>query len=166
MVISMIVAVAQNNVIGKDNSLIWRLSDDLKFFKKITTGHSIIMGRKTYESIGKPLPNRNNIVITRSTDLQIEGCYVVNSIPEALALASTLDGCDESFIIGGEKIYKQAMPYIQRAYVTYVLAYPDGDAFFDQNVFRHWKKVDSIAFQRDEKNQFDFEIATLQKTIG
>src|SRR5580700_6461417 len=105
MIVSIVVAISENHVIGKDNKLLWYLPNDLKHFKDITTGHTVIMGRKTYESVGKPLPKRRNIIITRQ-DIKIEGCEVVNSIEAALKLAI---GEEEVFIVGGAEIYKQAM---------------------------------------------------------
>src|SRR5437879_4536686 len=103
--IALVVAMAENRVIGKDNKLIWHLPADLKYFKQLTSGHPIIMGRKTYESIGKPLPNRTNIVITRQADFKAEGCMVANSLGDALMLAQQLDA--DVFVIGGAEIYKQ-----------------------------------------------------------
>src|ERR1700733_13723120 len=106
MIVSDVVAISENHVIGKDNKLLWYLPNDLKHFKEITSGHTIIMGRKTYESVGKPLPKRRNIIITRQ-DITIEGCEVVNSIEAALALCKDEP---EGFIVGGAQIYKLAMP--------------------------------------------------------
>lgn len=134
--ISIIVAHSKNMAIGKDNSLIWHLSDDLKRFKKLTTGHPIIMGRKTYQSIDRPLPNRTNIVITRDMNLEIPGCIVVHSAIEAIEKAKEFDQ-GEIFIIGGAEIYKETLPLTDRLYVTKVDMHVDGDAFFPEysNVF-------------------------------
>ncbi len=161
MNISLIIAIAQNNVIGKDNSLIWRLSEDLKNFKKLTSGHSIIMGRKTYDSIGRPLPKRNNIVITRNETLKIEGCEVVNSLEQAFELASRLEGSEEIFVIGGANIYEQAMRYVDKVYLTKVYAEPKGDAFFDLAQFDEWEVLEKQSFGKNEVNEFDFDILTL-----
>ena len=124
----MVVAIAKNNAIGKDNQLLWHLPKDLKHFKEITSGHTIIMGRKTYESVGKPLPNRRNIIITRQ-NITIEGCEVVNSIEDALKLCA---GEDEVFIVGGAEIYKQAMALTDRIYLTIVHHEFEGDTYFPE----------------------------------
>src|ERR1700749_3703820 len=116
MIVSIVVAISQNHVIGKDNKLLWYLPNDLKHFKDITTGHTVIMGRKTYESVGKPLPNRRNIIITRQ-NITIEGCEVVSSIEEAIKLCQTEQ---EVFIVGGAEIYKQSLPLVNRIYLTIV----------------------------------------------
>jgi dihydrofolate reductase len=163
MNLSLIIAVAENNVIGKDNTLIWRLSEDLKNFKKLTTGHSIIMGRKTYDSIGRPLPNRHNIIITRNKRLKVEGCHVVYSLEKAFELAADLDGSDEIFVIGGANIYEQAWSEVDKVYLTKVNATPEGDAFFDLAHFDDWEVKEKRPFGKDEKNEFDFEILTLEK---
>lgn len=161
MSISLIIAVAKNNVIGKDNQLIWRLSDDLKNFKSLTSNHSIIMGRKTFDSIGRPLPKRHNIVITRTKELFFEGCLMAYGLQEAIEIAQQLDGNEEIFIIGGANIYAQAMPLVDKIYLTLVDAEPEGDAFFDLKHFEHFEKIDSASFKKDEKNEYNFEIATL-----
>ncbi len=161
--ISLIIAIAENNAIGKDNALIWRLSDDLKRFKQITGGHSIIMGRKTFDSIGRPLPKRSNIVVSRSKDFEIDGCLVVNSLESAFELAGTLPGNDEIFVIGGATIYLQALPFVNKVYLTRVKASPDADAFFDLSHFEDWEVIDREVFLKDDKNEFDFEILTLTR---
>jgi dihydrofolate reductase len=161
MSISLIIAIANNNVIGKDNQLIWRLSDDLKNFKRITSGHSILMGRKTFDSIGRPLPKRHNIVITRSKELFYEGCLMAYGLNEALEIAEQLDGNEEIFIIGGANIYLQALPLVSKVYLTRVDTEPEGDAFFDLGLFNSFEKTESTFYKKDENNEFDFEIATL-----
>lgn len=163
MDISIIVAVAENGVIGKDNQLLWRLSEDLKLFKKRTTGHAIIMGRKTFDSIGKPLPNRLNIVISRSKDLEIEGCTVVNSLEKAIEVASQQTDKNEVFIIGGEKIYTLAEKLATKLYLTNVNASLEGDAFFDLKPYENWTLVSSVSYQKDEKNEYDFEVLEMVK---
>ncbi|SOE20855.1 dihydrofolate reductase [Spirosomataceae bacterium TFI 002] len=165
MSISLIIAVAKNNVIGKDNQLIWRLSEDLKNFKRLTSGHSIVMGRKTYDSIGRPLPNRHNIVITRSKELFYDGCLMAYGLQEAIDIAKQLDGNEEIFIIGGANIYTQALPMVSKVYLTLVDAEPEGDAFFDLRLFDNFQKIESTFFKKDEKNEFDFEIATLVRKV-
>ncbi|MFT5884769.1 MAG: dihydrofolate reductase [Arcticibacterium sp.] len=162
--ISLIIAVAKNNVIGKDNTLIWRLSEDLKNFKRLTSGHSIIMGRKTYDSIGRPLPKRHNIIVTRNKRLKVLGCHVVYSLEKAYELAQELDGNDEIFVIGGANIYEQALPMVSKVYLTKVDAEPDGDAFFDLAHFEDWKIKESKSYEKDEKNEYDFEILTLERS--
>lgn len=163
MDISVLVAVAQNGVIGKDNQLLWKLSDDLKLFKKRTLGHVVIMGRKTFDSIGKPLPGRTNLVISRNPHLSIEGAVVISSLEEALRQAETLTDKDEIFIIGGQKIYDLAAPFATRLYLTHVNAAPEGDAFFDLSPYKNWKTADSVHFERSGKNEYDFEIITLNR---
>lgn len=164
MNLSLIIAIAKNNVIGKDNALIWRLSDDLKNFKRLTSGHSIIMGRKTYDSIGRPLPNRHNIIVTRNKRLKVEGCHVVYSLGKAYELALKLDGNEEVFVIGGANIYEQALSDVSKVYLTKVDAEPEGDAFFDLSIFNSWKIAEVETFEKGDKNQYDFEIFTLTKS--
>ncbi len=125
---NIIVAVAENNVIGCHNKLIWHISEDLKRFKRLTTGHPIIMGRKTYDSIGRALPNRLNVVISRNADLKIEGCEVVGSLDEALKLTEGQD----PFVIGGGEIYRQALPLATKLYLTKVYQSPEGDTHFPE----------------------------------
>lgn len=163
MDISVLVAVAENGVIGKDNQLLWKLSDDLKLFKKRTLGHAVIMGRKTYDSIGRPLPGRTNIIISRNPELHIEGATVASSLEEALRQAETATPQDEIFIIGGQKIYELAAPYATRLYLTRVHAAPQGDAFFDLTPYNNWETGDSVHFERSAKNEYDFEIVTLNR---
>ena len=163
MNLSLIIAVAKNNVIGKDNMLIWRLSEDLKNFKRLTTGHSIIMGRKTYDSIGRPLPNRHNIIVTRNNRLKIDGCHVVYSLEKAFELAAELEGSDEIFVIGGANIYDQAWSEVDKVYLTKIDAQPEGDAFFNLAHFEDWEVIEERSFGKDEKNEYDFDILTLEK---
>lgn len=156
--VSIIVAVAQNGAIGKNNELIWRLSDDLKLFKTRTVGNTVIMGRKTYDSIGRPLPNRTNIVISRSK-IKIEGISVVNSLKEALDEAENLNPGKEIFIIGGEQIYKLATPLANKLYLTQVKAEVEGDVFFELKPFKAWQKVSELVFEKSDKNQYDFSVS-------
>jgi dihydrofolate reductase len=158
--ISLVVAVSENNAIGKDNQLLWHLPADLKHFKNITTGHVIIMGRKTFDSIGKPLPNRRNIVITRQQELQLEGAEVVNSLEDAIQLA---ENEKEIFVIGGAQIYEQAMAICHRIYLTRVHQYFDGDAFFPAIDEQIWKEVAKEDHLPDEKNKFAYTFATLER---
>lgn len=163
MIISIIVAKAKNNVIGKDNQLIWRLSSDLKHFKRQTTGHHLIMGRKTYESMGKPLPNRTSIVITRNPDYQIpEGHHVVNGLEEALELAKSKN-LEKVFIAGGAEIYDLAIPYSDEMIITEVDCSPSGDAFFPKVDWSEWKKVEEDFHPKDEKNEYNCTFLTYQR---
>lgn len=137
--LSLIAAVARNGVIGRDNALPWRLPEDLRHFKAVTLGHPIVMGRKTWESLGRPLPGRQNIVVTRRTDYDIPtGCTVVNSLAEALDAAA---GTDEVFLIGGADLYAQGLPLADRLYLTEIDADFDGDAWFPDFPRDEWREV-------------------------
>ena len=166
MKVSLIVAVAENGVIGKDNDLIWDLPKDMRFFKETTLGHYVIMGRKNYESIPerfRPLPNRTNVVITRQSDYQAEGCVVVNSLENALELAQH-NGDDEPFIIGGGQIYKLALErnLVDKIYLTKVHYSFEGDTFFPE-LSAEWKEIDRIDHQADEKNNYNFSFIIYTK---
>ena len=158
MLVSAIVAVSRNNVIGRDGHLPWHLSADLKRFKAITTGHSIILGRKNYDDIGRPLPNRTNYVLSRNTAFEAPGCTVCRSLGEALEKASAA-GETECFIIGGAAVYREAMPLVNKLYLTRVLADVEGDVLFPE-WGNGWRKVSEEAFPADEKNDFEtlFEV--------
>lgn len=172
--ISTIVAVAKNGVIGKEGGMPWHLPAELARFKEVTMGHPIIMGRKTHESIGRALPGRTNIVITRNKDFKAEGCEVARSLDEAIEKANQTEGGSaaqtskkfrrpkEIFIIGGEQIYKQAMPLLDRIYLTRVDAEVDGDKFFNYDP-SEWKQISSEKHPADEKNQYDFEFTVLER---
>jgi dihydrofolate reductase len=148
--ISLLVAVSENQVIGVNNQLPWHLPNDLKYFKKLTTGHTIIMGRKTFDSIGKPLPNRTNVVITRNKQFHVEGIICKHSITEAL---EDNNSADEVFIIGGDTIYKQSLAYCDRVYLTRVhTIIANGDAFFPELKLDEWKLTSSEEGILDEKN--------------
>jgi len=162
MKISIIVAVADNGVIGSDNKLIWHLSDDLKNFKKITSGHFIIMGRRTYESIGRPLPNRTNIILSRIKGYKAEDCIVFQSLNEALSFAEE-SGEEEVFIIGGEAVYNAAYEISNKLYLTQVHASPKGDAFFKQIRIDQWNLISKIYIQKNERNDYDYEILELER---
>jgi dihydrofolate reductase len=157
--LSLIVAMSQNNVIGDKNKLLWNLKEDLRRFKEITTGHPIIMGRKTYESIGKPLPNRKNIIITRS-DINIDGCIVVHSIEEAINM---FPNDEEIFIIGGAEIYKQTIGKVDKMYLTVILEDYEGDAFFPYINFNMWNIEDIESFDRGEDFNKPYIFMTLNK---
>jgi dihydrofolate reductase len=160
MQISLIVAVAQNGVIGHENQLIWHLPDDLKQFKRLTTGHPIIMGRKTFESIGKPLPNRTSIVITRSKSWSFEGVIVVNSVAEALETARQTD-TNEAFVIGGAEIYRLTLPFANKIYLTEVKADFGGDAHFVIPHLEDWQEISRVAHAVDEKHAVAFDFVEL-----
>lgn len=151
--ISIIAAVAQNGVIGGGNAMLWHIREDFKRFKAITTGHPVIMGRKTYESLGRPLPNRTNIVITRNAALEIEGCKVVGSLDEALSLCS---GEEEIFIIGGGEIYRQAMGVADKLYITLVHNSYEGDTRFPE-IGSEWEEIFRERHERGETFEYPFE---------
>ncbi|WDF54120.1 dihydrofolate reductase [Mucilaginibacter sp. KACC 22063] len=159
MIVSAIVAVSTNNAIGKNNQLLWHLPADLKHFKQITTGHTVIMGRKTFDSVGKPLPNRRNIIVTRQT-IQIEGCEVVSSVEAALALCASED---EVFIVGGAEIYRLAMPLTNRIYLTRVHKDFEADTFFPEIDENDWKITSQEDFDADEKNNIPYSYITLDR---
>lgn len=143
--VSMIAAMGLNRVIGRDNQLPWHLPEDLKYFRSMTWGKPIVMGRKTFESLGRPLPGRTNIVVTAQPDLDLVGAKVVGSLEEALSAASNqaeLDGVDEIMIIGGAKLYEQMLGQTDRIYLTLVEAEPDGDAWFPALPDGQWKLVE------------------------
>jgi len=162
MLVSAIVAAARNRVIGKDNQIPWYLSSDLKYFKRTTLGHHVIMGRKSFESIGRPLPKRTNVIITRDPYYAVSGCLVARSIPEALQMALD-NGESEAFIIGGGQIYQQSLPYLQRIYLTEVEAEPEGDVFFPALDPEEWKLASSEAHPADEKNDHPFTFKVLER---
>ena len=152
--LSLIVAFANNDVIGRDNKLIWSLPSDLKFFKEKTTGHHIIMGRKCFESIGRPLPNRTSVIITRDKAYKAEGCIVVNSLEEALEVAKH---DNEPFIIGGGEIYKLALPLVNKIYITRLFEDFDGDTFFPQIETQLFtSKITISSVNNEEKYNYAF----------
>lgn len=158
--ISVIAAVAENGVIGDKNSLIWHIGEDLKHFKKVTSGHPVVMGRKTFESLGRALPNRTNVVITRQKGIEIDGCRVVNSLYEALSLFPKEE---EVFIIGGAEIYAQALPMADRFYLTRVHKAYEGDTSFPKWDSSEWELIDSQEFECGEKFPHPFTISLYEK---
>ena len=160
MKISMIVAMADNGVIGKDNKLPWYLPGDLRWFKENTLGKPIIMGRKTFDSIGKPLPGRTNIVISRSTDLTLpEGVRLVPTLDEALAIAEgqcLIDGVDETMIVGGQQIYSLCMTKADNVYLTRVHADVEGDAWFKGFDEKEWQLIRKETHQAVDPNPYDY----------
>lgn len=157
MTLSFIVAASDNNAIGVKNELPWRLPEDLKFFKRTTLGKPVIMGRKTYESLGKPLPGRLNIVLSQTGNIELpEGVLLFDSLAEAIERVEDED-VEEAFIIGGGKIFDLSMPYVDRMYITRVHATIDNaDAFFPKIDHSHWKMVWEEKHTKDEKHQYDY----------
>ncbi len=160
--LTMIVAAGENNEIGKDNDLIWHLSDDLKRFKSLTSGHHIIMGRKTFESFPKPLPNRTHIVITRQSNYKApDGVIIVNSIEDAINIAKK---DTQPFIIGGGEIYKQAMPYASKIEITRVHAtFPEADTFFPKIDTSIFKETSNVFHKKDDNHQYEFSFLTFER---
>jgi dihydrofolate reductase len=155
MSISLVVAAATNNVIGKDGKLLWHLPNDLKFFKNTTWGMVVIMGRKTFEEVNKPLPGRVNIVITSNAAWQAEGTITATSLPDALEKAAAAN-CKEIFIIGGGEIYRQSMDMADTIYITRVHATLDGDTFFPEIDEAKWQLVSNEDFTADEKHAYPY----------
>lgn len=157
--LSIIVAVAKNNVIGKDNKLIWHLPEDLKRFKKITTGHTIIMGRKTFESLGRVLPNRKHVVLSKNTQriTEDENVETVNNIS---LLKEYINSEEEYFVIGGALIYELLMPYVSKIYITKINEEFAGDVFFPQINEEEWYIIEKQKGLTNEKNPFDYEYIT------
>ncbi|GAA0871345.1 dihydrofolate reductase [Gangjinia marincola] len=158
--ITMIAAAAENDALGKENDLVWHLPDDFKRFKQITSGHFIIMGRKTFESFPKPLPNRTHIVITRQKDYQPEGCIVVHHLEDAFKLAE-----DESevFVIGGGEIYDQAMPYADKIELTRVHGTFEADTFFPKIDDKNWEVIREQHHHKDDRHDYAFTYLTYRK---
>lgn len=163
MKISIVVAVAENGVIGAKNRLPWHLPADLARFKKITTGHHIIMGRKTHESIGKVLPGRVNIIITRNPNYKSKGAIIVNSLEKALSKAEK-SGEEEAFIIGGVQIFEEALPLADRIYMTKIKAKFPGDTYFPEFQKSEWKVVLRKTFGPDGKNAYPYEFLILERS--
>ena len=157
--LSLIVAVSENNVIGKDNKIIWHIPEDLKRFKELTTGHTIIMGRKTFESLGKILPDRKHIVLTRDTDYKVndENVEIVNDIEN---LNDYLNPQEENFVIGGAIIYRQLMPKVEKMYVTRIHEKFEGDAYFPIINEEEWKITEETQGIQDEANPYNYEFIT------
>ena len=160
--LSIIVAKAKNNIIGKDNKLLWHLPDDLKRFKELTIGHNIIMGRKTFESLGGILPNRKHIVFTQNPDFKIndENVQVVHSM---LEIQEYIENDEENFVIGGAMIYNLLMPYVTKMYVTEIEKDFQGDAFFPRIDTQVWKEVSRENGMKDENNDYDYDYVVYER---
>lgn len=160
MRIAIIVAMAENRVIGRNNQLPWRIPADLGHFKMLTMGKPIIMGRRTHESIGRPLPGRDNIVITADRDYQADGCQVVHSIDQALEVAGD---CAEAMIIGGANLYRQTLEDADRLYLTLVKAEPQGDTWFPLIEAQQWREIERETHNADESNEYDYDFVVLDR---
>ncbi|HRC32734.1 MAG TPA: dihydrofolate reductase [Bacteroidia bacterium] len=159
--ISLVVAVSKNLAIGKNNALLWKLSDDLKLFKKITSNATVIMGRKTFDSIGKPLPNRRNIIISRNQDFEASGCEVFDTLAHALEACHT---DKEVFVVGGAQIYNVALPLAHKIYITKVDAtFDDADTFFPAFNMNNWNIITEQKYSANEKNEYDFTFYELER---
>ncbi len=162
MRISAIVAVARNGVIGRDNQIPWYLPADLKFFKRTTLHHHVIMGRRSFLSIGRPLPKRTNIVVTRDPFFVASGVLIAHSVEEALLLARQAEE-KEAFIIGGSQIYAASMPYWHRLYLTEVDTEPEGDTFFPEMEWSEWQLVKEERHEPDDRNEFGYTFKILDR---
>ena len=160
--LSIIVAKAKNNIIGKNNSLLWNLPEDMKYFKEKTLGHAVIMGRKTFESIGKALPERENIVFSQNPDFKVkdENVKIVHSM---LEIKEYIDDEKENFVIGGAMIYNLLMPYVEKLYVTEIDKDFEGDAFFPKIDEKMWKETTRIKGNVDNKNDFNYDFVVYER---
>ncbi|WP_369047907.1 dihydrofolate reductase [Tenacibaculum sp. UWU-22] len=161
--VSIIAAIGKDNELGKNNDLIWHLPADLKHFKKTTSGHAILMGRRTFESIGKPLPKRTNIIITNNDHYFIDGCLIANSIEQAIDMA---ENNDEIFIIGGSQIYKQALEknLVDKLHITIVHQNFEADVFFPEIDKKIWKEINRIDCKADNENPYNYSFVTYVKS--
>ncbi len=168
--ISMIAAMGKNRVIGKNNKMPWHLPADLQWFKKITINSPVIMGRKTYQSIGRPLPERLNIVLTRDADLELTGCQVANSVEQALEIAKAYtrkddNPAEEIFITGGAYLYELFLPKAERLYLTLIDEDFCGDTYFPDYQAFDWKQLSRVDFEADEKNPYAYSFVMLERTL-
>ena len=160
--LSIIVAKAKNNIIGKNNKLLWSLPEDLKRFKKLTTGHTIIMGRKTFDSLGRVLPNRKHIVFTQNPDFKVED-ENVEIVHSMLEIKQYIDDENENFVIGGAMIYSLLLPYTKKMYVTEINQDFEGDAFFPKINLEDWKIIEKEKGIKNEKNNLEYEYVTYER---
>lgn len=160
--ITIIAAIGENNALGKDNDLIWHLPADLQRFKKVTSGYHILMGRNTFESIGKPLPNRTTVIITKNKSYNQEGCLVVNSLEEAINISKKEE---QAFIIGGAQIYKYAIEnnLVDKLDITFVHQKFEADVYFPKIDMNIWKEVSREDFKADDKNKYDYSFVSYKK---
>ncbi|MCL5432555.1 MAG: dihydrofolate reductase [Patescibacteria group bacterium] len=158
--ISIIVILSKNRVIAKNGEIPWKISEDLKRFRRITKGHPVIMGRKTFESIGKPLPGRTNVIITQNSKLKIQNCIVVHSLEKAIEEAKRSSGSDEIFIIGGGQVFEQAIQLVDKLYLTIVDEEIDGDVFFPD--YSDFKKI--VFEQKRESQGYKYTFIDLEKS--
>jgi len=166
MRVAIMVAVADNGVIGRDNDLPWHLPGDLRYFKRVTMGKPVIMGRKTFESMNGPLPGRTNIVITRNPGYRAKGARVVATLEEALALAEKIalgDGVDEVMVLGGAEIYRLALPAVDRLYITEVHAAPEGDTRFPEVDWSAWRESSRERFPADNENLYAYSFVIYER---
>jgi len=162
MKVSCIVATAKNNVIGKDNKIPWYLPADLKYFKKCTLDHHIIMGRNCFESIGRALPKRTNVIVTRDMFYTVSNCMIAHSVGEALSIAED-NGEEEAFIIGGGQIYEQTIDLWDKLYLTEVDLEVDGDVFFPKVDLSEWKMIKKQDCKKDEKNSHNYSFQQYER---
>ncbi len=162
MIVSAILAMSKNRVIGKDNKIPWHLTADLKYFKRTTLNHHIIMGRKTFLSIGKPLPKRTNIVLTRNPFFVASNIIATSSIDEALSIAQNNEET-EVFIIGGGEIYRQSMPYWDKVYITLIDLEVEGDVFFPELDKNEWQLISEDPHEADEKNEYNYTFLVYER---
>ena len=159
--ITIVAAIGNNNTLGKDNQLLWHLPKDLQHFKTLTENHPVVMGRKTFESIGKALPNRTNIVVSRKENWFQEGILIVSTLKEALKFAKKID--ENVFVIGGGEIYKQTLDLADKLEITHVDANLEADTFFPKIDLKIWQKTNEECHSKDDKNEFDFCFQTYEK---
>lgn len=158
--LSLIVAMARNRTIGVNNTLPWRCPEDLKHFKALTMGHHMIMGRRTFDSIGKPLPGRTTVVVTRNNDLVAEGCVIAHSLKEAITACA---GDEEIFIVGGADLYRQAIPLVDRMYITEIQQDVAGDAYFPEFDMAAWQEVARERHSQFEPQPLEYHFVTYQR---
>lgn len=164
MILSLIAAIGKNNEIGKRNELLWHMPEDMKYFRRVTSGHTVIMGQKTFEALGKPLPNRKNIVLTKEKDFKAEGVEISNSLEKTVASLKNSD--EEVFIIGGGQIYKQAMDMADKLYITHVdMEDKDADTFFPEIIPIVWNEVVHTEHKKDDKNPYDYTFSVYERFI-
>lgn len=160
--IALVLAISENRALGKDNQLLWRLPNDMKHFKKVTLGHPMVMGRKTFESIGKPLPGRTSIIISRQSDYPVpEGCLLAASLEEALQAALALD--EQVMVVGGGQIYEQALPLAEVIYLTLVHETFDGDTFFPELSANDWEVAEQEEHEADDRHPYPYTFFTFRR---